>query len=144
MAVYVSRSTAIGRDIDSFISEQADRTEAENGHLLYAVNKDLGHLVNLLYTTWHDTLPPSSTEGKINRLGHVSLYSSLFEHIQMYIEDGEVGDELKADLENFLLYSIPACDTTLLTPGSGQVPELGRWDQQLLRAVKAFFDKYWS
>ena len=144
MAVHVSRSTAIGRNIDSFISEQCRRTEAENGRLLREVNKDLGLLVNLFYTTWHDAVPPSSTEGKIKRLGLLSSYSNLFGEIQMYIDDGEIGDDLKEELENFLLCSIPDCDTTLLTPGAGQVPELGRWDQQLLRAVKAFFDKYWS
>jgi hypothetical protein len=144
MAVHVSRSTAVGRNIDSFISEQAHRTEADNTYLLSEVNKDLDHLVNLFYTTWHDAVLPTSTDGKINRLGLVSLYSSLFGEIQMFIEDGEVGDELKEEFENFLLCSIPDCDTTLLTPSAGQVPELGRWDQPLLQAVKAFFDKYWS
>ena len=43
----------------------ARRTEAENRRLLREVNKDLGLLVNLFYTTWHDAVPPSSTEGKI-------------------------------------------------------------------------------
>jgi hypothetical protein len=144
MAVHVSRSTAIGRNIDSFISEQARRTEADNRLLLSEVNKDLDLLVNLFYTTWRDAVPPTSTDGKINRLGLVSLYSSLFGEIQMFIEDGEVGEDLKEEFENFLLCSIPDCDTTLLTPAAGQVPRLGRWDQPLLQAVKAFFDKYWS
>jgi hypothetical protein len=144
MAVHVSRSTAIGRNLESFAAEQALRAEADNRLLLSEVIKDLGLLVDLLYTTWRDTTPPSSTPGKINRLDLLSSYSNLFGEIQMYIEDGEINDELKDELENFLLCSVPGCDTTLLTPGHGQVPELGRWDQQLLRSVKAFFDKYWS
>ena len=144
MAVHVSRSTGVGTSLDSFLSEQALRDEADNRHLSSEVTKDLSLLVNLFYTTWHNTVAPSSTEEKINRLSLVSLYSSLFEHIQMFLADGEIGDELKDELENFLLCSIPDCDKTLLTPGAGRVPDIGRWDQPLLRAVKAFFDKYWS